>query len=493
MAVRTLVAPALVLAVYVGLACPMAYTRIPWSNEAWFANPAYTLATAGYMGTPILESKGTWLRGIELRTYWIMPVQPVLLGGWFRIFGAGLRQQQWFSIAAGAAALLAVGSIAASLSDKLLAPPAAMAMVGLHPAFLEAAVNGRMEMLCLALGLIAYAAYFRLPTGRLWMAHAAAALSVFTHPCGILFAAGLLFLTVWRKREALRPVRLAAGALPYLLLLGAWGAYIARAPADFRSQFFGNISGFAGEYSGRSRVSAMRDPLGAARDEIVTRYLQPLGLAEGGQPLRAVSFLAAVFLTGYALCRPRPRPSGAVLWLAGLWALHAAMLTWLEGMKFFQYLVYSTALLLLCAAIAGADWIRLRLPGWPLAAAAMLASVVSGAETAAGAAEYDNAGREWRPVVEYLCALPAEARIVAPAEFAYGLGFDGRFTDDVRLGYETGREPDVVVAGSWYLDWFARAGARDPKLGAYLDRLLRQRLTVGMRTPAYVVYVRRKS
>jgi hypothetical protein len=49
----------------------------------------------------------------------------------------------------------------------------------------------------------------------------------------------------------------------------------------------------------------------------------------------------------------------------------------------------------------------------------------------------------------------------------------------------------VVVAGSWYLDWFARAGQRDPRLGAYLNHLLHERLKVGMRTSSYVVYVRR--
>ena len=62
-----------------------------------------------------------------------------------------------------------------------------------------------------------------------------------------------------------------------------------------------------------------------------------------------------------------------------------------DGMKFFQYLVYSTALLLLCVAIAGADWIGLRLPGWQLAAVAMLMSVLSGCGVAVMAASYDSA------------------------------------------------------------------------------------------------------
>ncbi len=488
---RRFLAPALVLALYIGVSYPMATTRIPWSNEAWFANPAYTLAKAGYLGTPILESRGTWLQGIERHTYWIMPVQPVLLGAWFWTLGFGLLQQQWFSIFSGAVAMAAAGVIAASVSRGLLAPPLAMAMVGLQPSFLDAAVNGRMEMLCVALGLTAYAAFFRLPPARLWLAHVAAALSVFTHPCGILFAAGLLLLTVWKKRETLRPSTLAVTAIPYMALLGAWGAYIGQAPQDFRSQFLGNISGFAGEYSGRTRGSGVRHPFGAVRDEIVLRYLEPLGLRVGGQPVRAIPFLVATLLTGFALVWWPLREVGQVPMLFSLWLLHAGLLTFLEGMKFPQYLVYSTALLLLCGAIAGADWIRLRLPGWQFAVVGMLVSVLSGCGVAVMAAGDFSAQQEWQPVMEYLSGLPGDTRIVAPAEFAYGLGFNGRFIDDVRLGYYSGREPNVVVAGSWYLDWFARAGQRDPRLGVYLNHLLHERLKVGMRTSSYVVYVRK--
>jgi hypothetical protein len=488
---RRFLAPVLVLNLYIGVSYRVATTRIPWSNEAWFANPAYTLAKAGYLGTPILESKGTWLRGIERHTYWILPVQPVLLGAWFWTFGFGLLQQQWFSIVSGAVAQAAAGAIAASVSRGLLAPPLAMAMVGLQPSFLDAAVNGRMEMLCLALGLTAYAAFFRLPPGHLWLAHTAAALSAFTHPCGVLFAAGLLLLSIWKKREALRPARLAVSAIPYLLLLGAWGGYIAQAPQDFRSQFLGNISGFAGEYSGRTRGSGMRHPFEAVRDEIVLRYLEPLGLGSGGHPARAIPFMLALLLIGGALVWPLLRAARVVPMLCSLWLLHVGILTFLEGMKFFEYLVYSTAILLLCAAIAGADWIGLRLPGWQLAALAMLVSVVSGCGIAVTAAGDDKVKQEWQPVLAYLSGLPPDTRIVAPAEFAYGLGFNGRFTDDVRLGYYSGREPDVVVAGSWYLDWIARAGERDPLLGEYLNRLLHERLKVGMRTGSYLVFVRR--
>ena len=72
-----------------------------WSNEAWFASPALTFLHEGYLGTTILESKGTWMEGIDRHTYWIPPLHLLLQAAWYHVFGFGLISMRSLSMAAG--------------------------------------------------------------------------------------------------------------------------------------------------------------------------------------------------------------------------------------------------------------------------------------------------------------------------------------------------------------------------------------------------------
>lgn len=483
-----------VLALYFISSIAVARARVPWSNEAWAANPAATFAAKGYFGTPILASEGTWLRGIDRHTYWSMPLHPLLLGVWFRIFGVGLTQQIAFSISCGAISLLAVFAMAAALlrpyphAASLAFIPAAL--LASHMPFLEAASNGRMEMLCLTFGLCAYAAFF-LDPARLWVSHAFAAASLFTHPCGVLFVAGLIALMFLSKASRPSWPAILKCAAPYLLLTAAWGAYIAQAPADFRSQFLGNLSGFAGEYNGRSRVSGLAQPIEAIRAELRLRYLDPLGF-NGIKPTpRSASFVFALLLTVVAVVY-RPLRSRSVLLLPGVWAIHASILALFEGMKFFNYLIFSSAILLAAVGLIAAFWIGQRLGQWRILSLTVSLMIVLGPLMAVRYAMRDSARAQYELVAQFLLSQPQGTEIAAPAEFAYRLGFDGRFRDDVRLGYLSHREPDVAVQGIWYRQWAKRASARDPVLAAYYRRQLTQRLNLVLQTDEYEVYARRK-
>jgi 4-amino-4-deoxy-L-arabinose transferase-like glycosyltransferase len=103
---RRLEVLALILAVYAGLAVATSLRVYIWENEAWFASPAVTLDQKGYLGTTILESKGTWMDGIERRTYWVPPVHLLVQAAWYQLFGFSLFSLRSISILAGAAALL---------------------------------------------------------------------------------------------------------------------------------------------------------------------------------------------------------------------------------------------------------------------------------------------------------------------------------------------------------------------------------------------------
>ena len=89
---------ALISAAYLLAAASLATRRAPWNDEGWFADPAYTLLTKGYMGSPIIHPRGTWLAreltGIQTHTYWIMPGYPLIQAVWYRVFGFGLPQMR---------------------------------------------------------------------------------------------------------------------------------------------------------------------------------------------------------------------------------------------------------------------------------------------------------------------------------------------------------------------------------------------------------------
>jgi 4-amino-4-deoxy-L-arabinose transferase-like glycosyltransferase len=107
-----------VLALYLVLAGLTAFAEHIWSNEAWFASPALTLIHKVYLGTTILESRGTWLEGIDRHTYWIPPLHPLMQALWYRLLGFNLLTLRWLSIAAGAALLLAWYSIVSRLAES---------------------------------------------------------------------------------------------------------------------------------------------------------------------------------------------------------------------------------------------------------------------------------------------------------------------------------------------------------------------------------------
>src|SRR5205814_2909844 len=65
---------------------------------------------------------------------------------------------------------------------------------------------------------------------------------------------------------------LALPAPPYLAGLGAWSFYILQSPGQFWSQFAGNASGIASEFTEMNRWSGLSAPLKAFYREIV-RYL----------------------------------------------------------------------------------------------------------------------------------------------------------------------------------------------------------------------------
>jgi hypothetical protein len=97
---------------YLVLATSIARTKAPWCDEGWFANPAYSLAFHGNMGSNVVEPSGhflnAYLQGIQERTYVVTANHLVGLAGWFRIWGFSLFTMRLYSILWGAITLLAL-------------------------------------------------------------------------------------------------------------------------------------------------------------------------------------------------------------------------------------------------------------------------------------------------------------------------------------------------------------------------------------------------
>src|SRR5580704_4832474 len=159
-------ASAVTLACFLIAAISLAKAKIPWCDEGWFANPAYNLAFHGNMGTDVLEPSGhylnAYLSGIERHTYVVPPLYLVNLAGWYRLFGFSLLPTRLLSLFWACVALGALFSLVFSLTRRPWLAFLSAALTSLDVLFLWGAVDGRMDMMCSALGLTAIAVYLLL-------------------------------------------------------------------------------------------------------------------------------------------------------------------------------------------------------------------------------------------------------------------------------------------------------------------------------------------
>src|SRR4029453_7905840 len=205
--------------VFTVFAVALVFTKRPWVDEAWFTGPALDLVTRGKFGTLLLDPAGShlrlykpdaFLRGINERTYWVMPIHLIQLAAWGKLFGFSVFSMRMPSILWGGVALASVGSIVRRLYDGRGAALIGVAVLAVDFGFVNGAADGRMDMTCTALGLAALAVYLHLResnfSGAVIGAHALAAAAVFTHPNGIYSSGGLLLTMLWLDRHRVRPL-----------------------------------------------------------------------------------------------------------------------------------------------------------------------------------------------------------------------------------------------------------------------------------------------
>ena len=464
-----------IAAVFVTLAMMSAMSRRPWSDEGWFAAPAWNLATNGVMGTPVLEAEG-WLRGIREHTYWVMPLHLVTQAAWYRLLGFSILSQRLLSTCFGLLALVAIAVIVQRLSGDRRAGALAFALLAFDYTFINGASFGRMDVMCAALGLSALAVYLALRERHLKLAvllsHSLTVLSGMTHFNGILWLTALLFLTLYFDRARLTWQLAAIAAMPYLIGASAWSVYILQDPVSFWSQFTGNAA------TG-GRLRGLAAPWQGFIREATGRYFTAFGLGAHSAGHSATARLKVVILIVYlfgiigAVSTRSIRRHRGCRALLLLTLLVFCIMALLDGQKLAWYLVhiipfYAAILAVYLSHSFSDSRARRRLA---FAAMTVLVTVQLGGITQR--IRLNSFRESYQPAVSFLKQHAGpQSLVMGSAELGFELGFDARLIDDPYLGCTSGKRADYIVVEEIYEDSFSGSQRERPAIYQHITRLL---------------------
>jgi len=475
------------------LALMLSATKRPWMDEAWVANPAIDLVTRGMTGVTVMEPTGHGVlvglkySGIEDHTYLWLPFAAVLQSVWYRILGFSVFSVRGFSVFWGLIGLLCWFYIVRKISGLNRLALLTMALIAIDGSFLDAASDGRVDMLSASLALCAVTAYLHFRQSNLPSAvlsgSALATAAFLTHPVGGVGFAVLLLLYIHCDRGRFLWWHPALPVLPLLLAAAGWGWYILQNPADFRAQ---TASLFQG------RLGGIRAPWTGIVREFTERYLDYYlpSTATGFKKVK-VLILATYFLT-VAVClgvRPiRKHPKWRVLLLFA--PLYMLLFAIFEGGKMKYYLVYLTPPMALCLAIVSTwcwnhseKWRRVIVPvlvGFGLLQVGWAATLIA-----------RNPYRtEYTPVAQYLNEYRQSSDLVyGCGEWAFVLGFYGHFRIDTTLGYTTGKRAKFIVWEDRCMQQaLAGYALKAPPIHRYMTDLLAREYRVAFKNSYYTVY-----
>jgi 4-amino-4-deoxy-L-arabinose transferase-like glycosyltransferase len=427
-------------------------TALPWTDEGWFADPAYNLLTRGVLANSTLDPTfgfgAARVTGINRHTYWIMPLYLLAQTAWYRLIGFDLFSMRELSLFWGLAALAAWFFVLRDLLHDEAIATGAIAFMALDFHFIWASTTGRMDMMAVALGFAALAVYLHwradhfLPA--VFAANCLMAAALFTHPYAILLFLDLAILVLlFDARRLFRITSLAAAAAPYLAGLVAWGRYIMQDTASFRAQFGGNA---AARYDG---LLLFTSPWTAVYREVTKRYLEYYGVAfysTGLSRLKLLillTYIAAV--VGILLVRKlRTHPRYRILLL--MTSLHCFLLMAFDGKRVWTYLIYIVPMFATLLAVFVVNCWRDRLFPRPALAAACALFLAVQCATTWSRIWHDDYDRRFLPVTQFLSSHAKTAKVImGPSELAFQLGFHGNVVDDTRLGCRSGKQADYIV------------------------------------------------
>jgi 4-amino-4-deoxy-L-arabinose transferase-like glycosyltransferase len=304
-----------------------AATTSPLPDEDFVANPAWNLATHGFMGTTNVH-RPQW-PDIDRYTFNTLPVGILTTSLTFKLIGFSLFSSRIPSMLSALAALAAIYLIARGLDFSRGESQLSVILVALDCHFIGSATSGRADMMTLSLGLLAQAAYLWLRNRNLNLAISVGfsliALACMAHPAGIFFAGFLGALVFYLDRGRIAPRHLVLASLPFVAALMAWLPYYWLKPDSAWLQLTANFQNHRGP-------GGMRALIALPLREIPMRYVHS-SLSAG--------IMAALYCLGLAgmTIWPRMRRNPATRLLLCETLLLAGALA-LDSMKMPEYIVY---------------------------------------------------------------------------------------------------------------------------------------------------------
>lgn len=430
----------------IALAVFSAINRTPWSDEGWFSSASYNLAHHGSMGTTVLEPAGTNFTRIDKHTYWVMPLFLAGQAAWYWIFPSDLLSTRVFTVLWIPLSLGAYYVFMRRLSGAVVAAVACI-VLALTYHFIDNGGFARPDLMCMGLGVAGLAAYMawreRNLIAAFLLANVFVALSIFTHPNGVYHAGALGALVLIYDRKRLSVSMVLAGAAPYVVLGAGWALYAMRDVEAFRDQLRANGT--------NGRWTATWNPIAIVVNEIRERYLPAYGfVTRGPAVLKTLPLLAYIAALAGVLAsrdlRRRPDARTACILLAVYFCFMSVF-----NQKLSYYLIHIVPFYVAVLAI-WLVWMWDRRPRLRFMLAGAVAVVLC----------VECAGivlRGWqrpyapalRPAVEFVKNRTGpNDRIAGTAALLYEFGFTDRLRDDMYLGLNSGRAPDVIVIENLY-------------------------------------------
>jgi hypothetical protein len=307
-----------------------------------------------------------------------------------------------------------------------------------------------------------------------------------THPIALGGFAGLIFLTLYFDGRQVRAKHVALAVAPYLVGGLGWWLYIREDPAMFWGQFYGNMTG---------RLARQEGLLGSLWAQFRERFLYIYGLAPDTQGFSHIKIVLFLFYAGGVIAalamrdlRGR-REYRALLWLI---AVQTVVYSALDQHPQVFYLVHIMAPAIVLTGLA-MDWILRtgRAPAWAMAGAAAAILLVQVAVTASRM-RADAYHTQFLDTTIYLKEhAPSGELIAGSSELGFELGFDGNLVDDFRLGYVSGKRPDVIVLDkNRYQEWIPLLKPVQPAAWRYVTELVTREFHEVHGNAAYVIYAR---
>jgi hypothetical protein len=488
--------PLLALVIFLGFSAARIYTKRPFYDEGWYANPAINMLENRSTGVSVADPLGNGaLRGqfypaVNEHFYSWLPTQQVNLVPWSAVFGFNLFTVRANALFWGILALLSWWVIVRELTGDPTTAALAALLVATHPALTGAASDGRPDMMCAALWSAGLAVYLhwreRHFPAALVGGVTLVVLSGMTHPLGAIGLACLLTLILVFDRGKLNLRTCALAAVPFLVGGLAAAAYILPDYATFRAQFSVLITKRVG-----AAPPTFFGKLVSEAGRYAELYFPPFARGFSGVLRLLVGIVYAsslvLFLAWSSLRRRYP-----ILPLLAVVALLS--LSILDGGRLYYYVVHTSGPL--CGTAAAVMIWMWRKGGLTRVAAgagiAFLLAVQCAWNLALIRADYYHTS--FQPMANFLLReLKPQSTVTSGPELGFVLGFHPeRLRDDALLGYKTRRLGDyIVIAQNAYGTMITGNREYVPGFGPYVDALLAQQYEQIYKSDFYEIYRRK--